>query len=247
MKILSLDTSSNICGVSILDNTNLITHMDIPTGRTHSENLMPMIKDIFNKSNLQLKDIDLIVNNIGPGSFTGLRISSATVKAFSDAFNIPTIGVTSLESLTYNINSNGIVVSLLTSSKNTYFYGIYLKDNKDITILQEPNNNTLDHILEQLSSIQNLDISNNNSSNNNNPKIIFIGDDLDINKGYILQHFPTSILSSENESKQNSFSLGLAGLNNYTKHIKTDILPTYLKKPEAQIQLEEKEKLETNN
>ena len=69
LKILSVDTASNVCGVSILDNNNLICNLDDNTGRTHSENLMPMIEEAFEKANLELKDIDLIVCDIGPRFF----------------------------------------------------------------------------------------------------------------------------------------------------------------------------------
>ena len=69
LKILSVDTASNVCGVSILENNNLICNLDNTTGRTHSENLMPMINEAFKKSNLELKDIDLIVCDIGPRVF----------------------------------------------------------------------------------------------------------------------------------------------------------------------------------
>ena len=60
MKILSIDTASDICGVSILDNENLICILDAKTGRTHAENLMPMVQDIFMKTGLDIKDIDLL-------------------------------------------------------------------------------------------------------------------------------------------------------------------------------------------
>ena len=86
MKILSIDTASNICGVSILEDNKLICNLDTDTGRTHSENLMPMIEQAFNKTNLSLKNIDLITCDIGPGSFTGIRIGVATTKAFNDSF-----------------------------------------------------------------------------------------------------------------------------------------------------------------
>ena len=78
MKILSIDTSSNICGVSILKNDNLICNLDSNTGKTHSENLMPMINNALTITSLQVKDFDLIVCDIGPGSFTGIRIGVAT-------------------------------------------------------------------------------------------------------------------------------------------------------------------------
>ena len=106
MKILSIDTASNICGVSVLENKKLICNLDTNTGRTHSENLMPMIKNALEKSNLTLEDIQLISCDIGPGSFTGIRIGVATIKAFNDGLGIPCIGVSSLESLAYNIKND---------------------------------------------------------------------------------------------------------------------------------------------
>ena len=69
MKILSIDTASNICGVSILEDKKLLCQLDNNTGRTHSENLMPMIETAFTKSNLTLKDMDLMVCDIGPRFF----------------------------------------------------------------------------------------------------------------------------------------------------------------------------------
>ena len=91
MKILSIDTSSKICGVSVLDNENLICNLDAVTENSHSVSLMPMISSALKKANLELKDIGLIVCDVGPGSFTGIRIGIATVKGFCDSLNIPCI------------------------------------------------------------------------------------------------------------------------------------------------------------
>ena len=60
MKILSIDTSSNICGVSILEDKDLICKLDTDTGRTHSENLMPMIENAFKQTYLTLKDTQIL-------------------------------------------------------------------------------------------------------------------------------------------------------------------------------------------
>ena len=67
MKILSIDTASDVCGVSILEDKKSIVSLDTNTGRTHSENLMPMIENAFNQTNLSLNDIELITCDIGPG------------------------------------------------------------------------------------------------------------------------------------------------------------------------------------
>lgn len=91
MKILSIETSSNLCGVAILDDTTILKEISLDNGLTHSETLMPIIKEAFDSLNLDLKDIDLIVCDKGPGSFTGIRIGVATAKAFSDSFDIPAV------------------------------------------------------------------------------------------------------------------------------------------------------------
>lgn len=65
---------------------------------------MPMIENMLSMSDLSIKDMDLLAVCIGPGSFTGLRIGMATVKAMAHVNNIPIIAVNSLESLANNIN-----------------------------------------------------------------------------------------------------------------------------------------------
>lgn len=69
MNILSIDTSSNVCGVSILNDTKLICKLDALSINSHSEILMPMIDNAFKKANLNLDNIDIIVCDIGPRFF----------------------------------------------------------------------------------------------------------------------------------------------------------------------------------
>ena len=86
---------------------------------------MPLIDELFKDTNLTLDNIDLLACSQGPGSFTGIRIGIATIKAFADAKNIPVVGVTSLESLAYNITESGLIVSLI-DAKNENVYFLYL-------------------------------------------------------------------------------------------------------------------------
>ena len=133
MKILSIDTSSNICGVSILKNDNLICNLDSNTGKTHSENLMPMINNALTITSLQVKDFDLIVCDIGPGSFTGIRIGVATAKAFVDSFNIPCVGISSLEALAYNLKKNvfkdrakkNLICSMIDCKNDNCYFALF--------------------------------------------------------------------------------------------------------------------------
>ncbi len=69
MKILSIDTASQVCGVSILEDSHLIYQLDHETNQSHSVELMPMIEQAFEKTDLKLTDIDLLVCDKGPRLF----------------------------------------------------------------------------------------------------------------------------------------------------------------------------------
>ena len=135
MKILAVDTSSRNCSVSIVEvdknkNINVIAQGNNDDERTHSVKLMPMIDNMFKASNLSLDNIDLLACCLGPGSFTGIRIGIATMKAFADVKNIPTVGVTSLESLAYNIEENATICPIIDCKNNNVYSAMFeLKDN----------------------------------------------------------------------------------------------------------------------
>lgn len=247
MKTLCIDTSSKICAVAILDNDKLVKKMELNNGLTHSESLMPIIKDIFEETNLTLNDINLLICDIGPGSFTGIRIGIATVKAFSDSFNIPIIGVSSLTSLAYNIKSEGLICSLIDCKNNNCYYSLYkLKDNT-YTLLEAPTADSIENCIKLL------------NYKYNDKKITFVGDGALIYREHILSDCNnSSIYFSDDEINDiNILNLGLAGIDifndknkdiihgkntdkNNSNNYNDNILPLYLKKPQAQRQLEEK-------
>lgn len=232
MKILSIDTASNICGVSILEDTHLICKLDQDTKRTHSENLMPMISQALEQCNFTLQDIDLLVCDKGPGSFTGIRIGIATVKAFHDSLAIPCVGISSLESLAYLVKKDGFIACLLDCKNDNCYFALYKLNNKKYTEIIEPIATTIEDALTICQ--QNTSIS---------TPITFVGDGSILFKQLILQKFNHYILTIEQTSCLDSYCLGLAGfVKRKEKKAEEDILPLYLKKPQAQRQLEEKSK-----
>ena len=218
MKILCIDTSSNLCSVAILEDTTLIKKLELNNGLTHSETLMPLIQQLFKESKLSLKDIDLLVSDIGPGSFTGIRIGVSTCKAFSDILNIPCIGINSLDILDHNIKSDGIICSTIDCKNDNCYFALYKLENGNYTILEEPCAKTIQEV---------LDLLNSKYSNEN---IVFVGD---------------GIASKSTDCYLNVENLGIAGFKKFisNNNVGEEILPLYLKKPQAQKQLEEKELL----
>ena len=230
MKVLSIETSSKICSVAILEDENLVKKIELNNGLTHSETLMPLIKPILEETKLTLSQMDLLVCDIGPGSFTGIRIGVATVKAFSDSLDIPAVGISSLEGLAYSIKTNGIICSMIDCKNDNCYYAVYQLENGQYTLLETPKADSVENCLTFL----NYKYTNSN--------ITFVGDACEVYKDKIETSSSNFILSAnENSDSVDVYALGIAGIHKYTQFGEDkNLLPLYLKKPQAQRQLEGK-------
>ena len=112
MKILSIDTSGLVGAVAVSDGDMLVSQFSVQYKTTHSEILMPMLDDICKKINLDLSTIDAIAVAEGPGSFTGLRIGSATAKGLALALDKPIIPVPTVDGIARFDGQSGFLVKL---------------------------------------------------------------------------------------------------------------------------------------
>jgi tRNA threonylcarbamoyladenosine biosynthesis protein TsaB len=226
LKILSITTSSPICGVAILEECNTVKEISLNNGLTHSETLLPIIKQILDETNLQLTDINLLVSDIGPGSFTGIRIGISTLKAFIDSLDIPSIGINSLEALSFNTKNQGIICSLIDAKKDNIYSEIFENIDGNHIIRRNPSFENIDTFLSELKDI------------NPNYAITFIGDGAINYKEKILDYLPNSNFVSQNNLSP--VNVGIAGFYNYQKGITPVPQPLYLRKSEAEKKMEEK-------
>ncbi len=113
MKILSIDTSHGICSTALAENGKLISVKTDPEPSRQAERLFLNIDDILKENQLTYIDINAIAADIGPGSFTGVRIGLAATRGIALAANIPVIGVTGFEALVYAAKHQGIIDDLL--------------------------------------------------------------------------------------------------------------------------------------
>lgn len=197
MKILSIDTSSKICSVSILEDKNLIIEKHNDDEKTHSQKLMPLIDSIFKEANLSINDIDLLACSQGPGSFTGIRIGISTVKAFADVKNIPIIGVTSLESLAYNVKAEGLIASIIDAKNDNVYFALYELNNSTYNVICEPISDNINNIIDKINSFK----------NNLSSKIIAVGDGAITHKELIENQIENVYFASEKENLQTSVSV----------------------------------------
>lgn len=144
MKVLALDTSSTReASCAIVEDGATLVKLQGDEGKDHSQTLMPMIKEIFDKSSLQLKDMDLLSCGKGPGSFTGLRIGIATIDAFKDITNIPVCGVSSLEALAYGAiikkgKKDCKILSMVSAKYENVYFAVYRFHNGHLSLYKNP-------------------------------------------------------------------------------------------------------------
>lgn len=218
MKILAIDTTSEVCGVAILEDENLIIENSLCNGLTHSENLMPLIKEALEKAKTNLKEIELIACCTGPGSFTGIRIGVASIKALAEVNNIKIAEVTSLESLAKNIKSESSTkVSLIDARNNQCYCGIF--DN-EINLKEEYLADDINILLEKISKY---------------PNITFIGNGAELHKDLILDKINNAVIDENNS--QTAYSCGIIGIKKFKENKLENadtILPNYLRKSQAE-------------
>ena len=85
--ILALETSTDICSVSIRKGVDVFNfHESLP--RQHTENLLSVISELLNESKLGFEDLDAIAVGVGPGSYTGVRLSCAVAQGIAFSHDI---------------------------------------------------------------------------------------------------------------------------------------------------------------
>ena len=235
MKILAVDTSSKNCSVAIVEvdenkNYNIIAFENSDDEKTHSQKLMPIVDKVFKEHNLTLKDMDLLACCVGPGSFTGIRIGIATMKAFADVTNIKTVSVTSLESLSYNIEEDGIIIPIIDCKNNNVYSAIFSKENNTY---KQIGKNISDNIDNAISLYK---------ANAENKNITFVGDGSILYKDLLTSRLSNKLIFS-NKNIQSSISLAKCAYDKYLEGLYGDsnnLSPLYLRKSQAERALVEK-------
>lgn len=134
MLILGIDTSGKMASVSLMQDDVLLAENSVYTTLTHSQIIMPMCKKILESVGKTLQDVNRIVVSCGPGSYTGLRIGISGVKAMCFALNIGCNGISTLESLAYNVfGFDGVICSIMKARLDLVYCGLFQSDMKSIT------------------------------------------------------------------------------------------------------------------
>jgi len=217
MNSLAIDTSTkkaNVC----LKYGHKLTNESIDNEITHSEKLLPLIDKVLNSENKTLKDLTHLACTIGPGSFTGIRIGIATIKAFAKALNTPVFAVSSLDVLAYINTDDDYVISIMDAKNSRIYYSIYkiirkTHDNVLIPYLEKISdycNDTIDVALEKISTIL-------NKENTSASSISIIGDCVDMYKENFIDVLTSQFKVVNTYNKNLSADVLVNMLENYSK------------------------------
>lgn len=236
MIVLSIDSSSKVATVALLKDDILMAEYVLNDKREHSVLLMTMIENILKESNLTIDDIDAYVVSKGPGSFTGLRIGMATIKGMSFGSNKPYISLSSLDSLAYSVSSfNGIICPIMDALRTNVYTGLYKSENGSLETIMDPTPMELEDLISLLKE--------------KNEPVIFTGDGLAKHKEFINENFPNANFAPNHLSIVRASSLGELGMQKLKSGICDDSnsSPVYLKKPQAERELERRMKMNELN
>lgn len=131
MRALAIDTSTAIAGIAVVDEQGLLAQYMLNDMRTHSQKLVPMLRELLKSMKMTLADMDIFAAVTGPGSFTGIRIGVTTIKALAYAAKKPVAGITSLDALANAAAASGdtIVCPMLDARNNQVYTALYKYNN----------------------------------------------------------------------------------------------------------------------
>jgi len=126
MKILGIESASMVASAAIVEDGNLVAEYTVNHKKTHSQTLLPMIDEIVRMTETELSEVDGIAISAGPGSFTGLRIGSATAKGLGLALNKPLLHIPTLDAMAWQLwGCDGLVCPIMDARRGQVYGGAY--------------------------------------------------------------------------------------------------------------------------
>lgn len=234
MKILAFDSSGLVASVAIVQDDNLIAEYTTNYKKTHSQTLLPMLDEVVRMTETDKKSFDLLAVAAGPGSFTGLRIGSATVKGLALAWDIPVVAVPTLEALAYNAwGSRRVICPIMDARRRQVYTGLYRFDKDDrLETLMDQIPMDIDELIGLLGD--------------RGEEVLFVGDGIDVYADTIRQKMTVPFsFAPAHMNKQRAGSVAVAAKRRYEEGIYTsgdDFAPEYLRQSQAERERAERQK-----
>lgn len=243
MKVLAIDSSGMTATVAVVEDTQTIAEYTVNFKKTHSQTLLPMIDTMGKMIELDLKSIDAIAVAGGPGSFTGLRIGSATAKGLGLALEKPLIHVPTVDGLAYNLyGCQDIICPIMDARRKQVYTGMYtfarreLEGSKQTELvldaLEAQNASPIDELIERL--------------NIHGRPVVFLGDGVPVYQDVIREKMRVPFsFAPASANRQRAAVVGALGIQYYKEgkfETAMEHQPDYLRVSQAERERAEKER-----
>lgn len=122
---LGIETSGKTASAAVMEDGVMLGQTSVLTAKTHSQVILPMVKKLIADCERDIKDVGQIAVGAGPGSYTGIRIGVAAVKAMAFSRGIQCCGISTLEGLAYNFPADGIVCPVMKARQNLVYAAVF--------------------------------------------------------------------------------------------------------------------------
>ena len=232
MKVLGIDSSGLVASVAVVEDDILLAEYTVNYKKTHSQTLLPMLKEIGDMINLDLNSLDAIAIAAGPGSFTGLRIGSATAKGLGLALDKPIIPVPTVDGLAYDLwGTDKIVCPVMDARRNQVYTGIYEFCDGKLQILENQMAVSVTEIAEKLNAL--------------GREVIFLGDGVPVYRKTLAEVMKISYsFALAHMNRQRASAVAVLGAQYYVQGRAESAMehkPDYLRLSQAERERKERE------
>lgn len=233
MKVLALDSSGLVASVAVVEDDTMLAEYTVNYKKTHSQTLLPMLDEIAKMIELDLQTIDLIAVAGGPGSFTGLRIGSATAKGLGLVLGKPLVAVPTVDALAYNLfGCQNDICPIMDARRNQVYTGLYRFEGEQFLTIEAQAPLSVEELAARL--------------NQAGTAVTFLGDGVPVYRETLDQLLHVSHqYAPAHVNRQRAASIAALGIQ-YAKEGRTETAsqhrPDYLRMSQAEREREEKMK-----
>jgi tRNA threonylcarbamoyladenosine biosynthesis protein TsaB len=220
-----------VASVAIVEDGVTMAEYSVNFKKTHSQTLLPMIDEMISLLGTELSTVDAIAVSGGPGSFTGLRIGSATAKGLGLALKKPLIHVPTLDATAYNLyGTSALICPIMDARRNQVYTGLY-RFEREFSVVMEQDALDMGELIEKLNAM--------------GERVIFLGDGVPVYEAQIREKMTVPFdLAPAHVNRQRAAAVAALGAVYFAEgKIETaeEHRPDYLRKSQAEREREEQE------
>ena len=232
MKMLVLESSGLVASVALMEEDKMVCEFTMNHKKTHSQTLLPMVDEMVKITGYDIKELDAIAISKGPGSFTGLRIGSATAKGLSQALDIPVVAVSSLEGLAANLYGTGdIICPIMDARRSQVYTGLFQYEGERLVAKMEDTAIAVAELIDIL--------------NKKGEPVIFLGDGVPVYEKVLKEGLTVPYrFAPAHMNRQRAGAVGILAVQYYKEgkvETSRDHKPEYLRKSQAERELLERQ------